>query len=336
MTLYAAIDLHSNNGVLSIIDEQDHPVFEKRLPNDLRSVRQALAPYRDAVQAVVVESTYNWYWLVDGLLDDGIDVRLANTAAIPQYAGLKHGNDLTDARHLAHLLRLGILPEGYIYPREQRGVRDLLRRRFLLVRQSVALSNSLQCAFARQTGRGVKDLHKVDQDFIEATFANRYDRLAVGTELMLLQGLHTQVEQMERWVMDTIRTTPELKALRTTPGIGVVLGSTIMLETGPIVRFASVGQYASYCRMVDSKRLSNGKKKGQGNVKCGNRYLCWAWIEAANYAIRHSPEIRRWFDRKQRKRLKVVAIKAVAHKLARAGYHLIKDGGHFDVKRSFG
>jgi len=143
MTLYAAIDLHSNNGVLSVIDEQDQVVFERRLPNSLEQVLQALAPFLKALKALAVESTYNWYWLVDGLMDAGVDVRLVNTAAIPQYAGLKHGNDHIDARHLAHLLRLNLLPEGYIYPREQRAVRDLLRRRFLLVRQSVTLTNSL-------------------------------------------------------------------------------------------------------------------------------------------------------------------------------------------------
>jgi transposase len=146
MTLYAAIDLHSNNGVLSVIDEHDHVVFERRLPNDLEQVLQALAPFLATLKALAVESTYNWYWLVDGLMDAGVDVRLVNTAAVPQYAGLKHGNDQSDARHLAHLLRLGILPEGYVYPRELRGVRDLLRRRFLLVRQSVTLTNSLRHA----------------------------------------------------------------------------------------------------------------------------------------------------------------------------------------------
>jgi hypothetical protein len=92
--------------------------------NSLEQVLQALAPFLAALKALAVESTYNWYWLVDGLLDAGVDVRLVNTAAIPQYAGLKHGNDHTDARHLAHLLRLNLLPEGYIIPaRAARGTR---------------------------------------------------------------------------------------------------------------------------------------------------------------------------------------------------------------------
>lgn len=338
MSLYAAIDLHSNNGVLAVIDEQDRVVFERRLPNELDQVLQALTPYRADLTALAVESTYNWYWLVDGLTEAAIDVRLVNTAAVPQYAGLKHGNDHTDARHLAHLLRLGILPEGYIYPRERRSVRDLLRRRFLLVRQRVTVKNSLQSAWSRQTGHGIRsaDWARLSSAQVEATFSDQHDQLAVLTQLELVQFLDRQVEHLERQVLAALRETPALTALRSMPGIGGVLGSTIVLETGDVTRFARVGDYASYCRMVDSQRLSNGKRKGQGNTRCGNRYLCWAWIEAANFACRYDPAIRRWYERKAAKKPRVLALKAVAHKLARAGYHLMKDGGHFDVKRAFG
>jgi transposase len=152
MKLYCGIDLHANNNVISVINDHDAIVYEKRQPNDLQVIRETLEPYRAKLMACVVESTYNWYWLVDGLIDAGFDVRLAHTGAIPQYAGIKHSNDETDARHLAHLLRLGILPEGYILPREQRAVRDLLRRRLLLVRQKTTHHLSLQSLIARHTG----------------------------------------------------------------------------------------------------------------------------------------------------------------------------------------
>jgi len=108
-----------------------------------------------------------------------------------------------------------------------------------------------------------------------------------------------------------------------------------LLETGPISRFASVGDYASYCRMVDSVRLSNGKKKGQGNRKCGNRYLCWAYIEAAHFALRHEP-VRRWYQRKLAKSNLVKARKAVAHKIARGCYHVLSERKPFDMQRAFG
>ncbi len=129
MVLYAGIDLHATNSVVVVLDEQDRIVYQKRLRNDLTEILQALAAYQAALQGVGVESPYNWDWLVDGLLAAGYRVHLANTAAIQQYAGLKYTDDHSDARGLAHLLRLGILPQGYIYPAAERAVRDLLRKR---------------------------------------------------------------------------------------------------------------------------------------------------------------------------------------------------------------
>lgn len=338
MSLYAAIDLHSTNSVLAVTDETDAPLRQRRLPNELPAILKELEPFRDEIVGVVVESTYNWYWLVDGLKAHGYKVHLANTAAVPQYSGLKYSGDESDARHLAHLLRLGILPEGYVYPREDRAIRDLLRRRFQLVRMATGLMISIQSTWARQTGRGLSAnaFRQLTQGQIEQAFADTSVRFGVLTHLNAWRTIEEQVQQLERWVVKARLRRPEPIALRTTPGIGRILSLTIALETGTIHRFASVGDYASYCRLVKSERISNGKKKGQGNRKCGNRYLAWAWIEAAHFARCHSPPIQRWYLRKCSKRHKIIAIKAVAHKLARAGYYLMRNGGVFDVKRAFG
>ena len=337
MKLYAAIDLHSNNGVLSVIDEEDRVLFERRLPDELTAVLDALAPYRDQLVAVAVESTYNWYWLVDGLMEHGYPMRLVHTSAVPQYEGIKHGNDHTDARHLAHLLRLGILPEGYIYPREGRALRDLLRRRFQLVHQSTALMHAVQCAWSRRTGHGLSanGFRQLTGKAICTAIVDPIERLAMLAQIKVWRALYAQVQQVEKWVSEHLQGSAKLQSVRSTPGIGIILGSTIVLESGDIARFGSVGDYASYCRMVDSKRLSNGKLKGRGNATCGNRYLCWAYIEAANFALRYCPEIRRWYDRKSSKKRRVIALKAVAHKLARPNYFLLRDGGTFDAKRAF-
>ena len=155
MNLYGAIDLHSNNNVTVVINEQDEVVYQKRLPNDLSLIAQQLSSYHRSLQGIVVESTYNWYWLVDGLMEKGHRVHLANTAAIQQYNGLKYTDDHSDARWLAHLLRLGILPEGYIYPKEERAVRDLLRKRGQLVHQRTANLLSIQSLISRTTGNSI-------------------------------------------------------------------------------------------------------------------------------------------------------------------------------------
>ena len=127
----------------------------------------------------------------------------------------------------------------------------------------------------------------------------------------------------------------EFLQLLSVSGIGQILGLTIMLESGDMNRFAKVGNYASYCRCVKSERLSNGKKKGENNRKNGNRYLAWAFIEAANFAVRYNDKIKSFYQKKKSKTNGVIAIKAVAHKLARACYHIIKDQVPFDVNKAF-
>src|SRR5712691_107234 len=152
MSLYGGIDLHANNSVIVLINEQDEMIYRKRLPNDLSTILEQLAPYHTEVKGLVVESTYNWYWLVDGLMEADYRVHLANPAAMQQYSGLKYTDDHSDARWLAQVLRLGVLPEGYIYPKAERAVRDVLRKRAHLVRQHTAQVLSVQNLMGRNTG----------------------------------------------------------------------------------------------------------------------------------------------------------------------------------------
>src|SRR5215471_1420431 len=152
MSLYGGIDLHANNSVIVLLNEQDEVIYRKRLPNALTTILEQLAPYHTEMKGLVVESTYNWYWLVDGLMDADYRVHLANPAAMQQYSGLKYTDDHSDARWLAHLLRLAVLPEGYIYPKTERAVRDLVRKRVHLVRQHTAHVLSGHNILARNTG----------------------------------------------------------------------------------------------------------------------------------------------------------------------------------------
>ena len=102
----------------------------------------------------------------------------------------------------------------------------------------------------------------------------------------MLQALQTQIDTLEQVLAEYCRGEPGYSLLRTVNGIGEVLATVILLETGSVERFADAGHYASYCRCVGSVYLSNGKKKGEGNSKNGNRYLAWAFVEAANFAVR--------------------------------------------------
>jgi len=337
MELYAAIDLHSNNSVLVVTDAEDHVVFSKRLGNNLEAIVTALRGCPGAIRAVAVESTYNWYWLVDGLRAAGFDVRLVNTAAVKQYDGLKHGDDFSDGKHLAQLLRLGILPQGYICPPELRAVRDLMRKRAQLVRQRAAQILSIHNLLARNLARSVKgdDIKKLRDEDIDALALLEDQKSALRANVAVMRCLEQQVRLLERTILAKGRLRQDFHGLKTVSGIGDVLALTIALETGDIGRFASAGKFASYARMVDSRRESNGKNKGVGNRKCGNKHLSWAFIEAAHCAVRYDPQVRRFYQRKRAKGLPVVAIKAVAHKLARACFHIMREGVPYDGTRAF-
>jgi len=335
---YCGIDLHSNNSVVIVSDEEDRIVFSKRLPNDLGQIRAALEPHREDLAGVVIESTYNWYWLVDGLMDTGYQVHLAHPSAIKKYEGLKHSGDFADATYLAHLLRLGLLAEGYVYPREERGARDLARKRLQLVRYRTAQILAIEAILMRQTGARLKGeaVKRLTAEQVDA-FAFAPDvSLAVEANRAVSQTLSQQIEALEKRLQQRVILRPEYRLLKTVPGIGEVLATTIMLETGTISRFTRVGNFSSYCRCVESLKESNGKRKGEGNTRNGNKYLAWAFVEAANFALRCCPQARSFYDRKKSRSNRILALKALAHKLARACYHMLQDHKPFDVHLCFG
>lgn len=338
MAAYAGIDLHSNSNFLAVIDEAGKIMENRKIPNDSKLILHALARYQDCLQGVAIESTFNWYWLVDALMENGFSVHLANPAAIQKYSGLKHSNDASDATWLAEMLRLNVLPVGYIYPKNDRPIRDLLRKRGHLVRLKSALVNSLQGIISRNNG------HSISGNMIMLRKTDHVAPLCAANEDLALCGevsketidyLGRQIKKIERQVVSRVAMRSEYEALLSMPGIGVVLGLTIMLETGPIDRFAKVGNYSSYCRKVPSAWTSNGKRKGKGNTKNGNKYLAWAFSEAAEFARRYNNEIRSWYDRKLSKTNRMIAHGALAHKLSRAAYFIMRDGTHFDHSKCF-
>ncbi len=338
MQTYAAIDLHSNNGVLTVIDETDKILRQKKLPNRLDEVLKELEPFRATLQGVAVESTFNWYWLVDGLVEQKFPAMLVNTSAIQQYEGLKHSDDQYDAWWLAHMMRLGILPTGHIYPREERAVRDLLRKRATLVRQRT--SNILSVQNLEQRNRGVRissnEVKRLTNDQINELYSNEDLALALSATTKVIEALTEQIKRLERTVLTKARLRQEFAPLLTVWGIGQVLSLTIMYEAGSMDRFAGPGNFASYCRCVNARRLSNGKKKADNNVRNGNQYLAWAFVEAAHFAVRFYPVAKGYYDRKAKQTNSIVAIKAIAHKLARAVFHVLRENQPFDPKKVFG
>lgn len=338
MKLYVGDDLHANNNFLAMVDRKGKRLEQKKLPNDLSVILEYLEPHRKEIVGIVVESTFNWYWLVDGLMDAGYKVHLANPSAIQQYSGLKHVDDKHDAFWLAQMLRLEILPEGYIYPKEERPIRDLLRKRRHLVKLRTSLIISLQNIISRNCGVQfqVNEMKRLKEDRVSPLLEGNEDLALAGkTSKETIDHLTRQIHKVEGAIVHRIELKECYRYLLTLPGVGKILALTIMLETGPIGRFAQVGDYASYCRKVPSRWTSNEKTKGKGNQKNGNKYLAWAFSEAAEFARRYDAQARAYYTRKMRKTNFMVAHSALAHKLARAAYYLMKDQAPFVPEKLF-
>ena len=323
--------------MIGIVDQTGQRLKHQKLDCDLQQVVAFLKPFQARFKSLAVESTYNWYWLVDGLRARSYPVVLANPAQIEQYSGLKHADDKSDAYFLAELQRLDILPTGHIYDPMLRPVRDLLRRRLSLVHQRTALLLSFKSLYTRTTGGALSLSRLKGMEVKEAKtlYEHPANCLIATVQKEHIEQLDQSIARIEKAVLKSARELPCYKPLNTLPGIGRILGMTITMEVGEIKRFKAQGNLASYCRTVDSKRMSNGKKKGDNNGKCGNKYLAWAFVEAANFAKRYDEQCRKWFDRKAAKTSTVLATKALACKLTKAAWHVLAHDTDYDPKRMF-
>jgi transposase len=335
--LIAGLDLHSNNVIIGVIDQDGQRVAHGKADCDLQAVVRFLKPFKSQIQCMAVESTFNWYWLVDGLRGQGYPIDLANPAKIEQYSGLKHVDDQDDAYHLAELQRLKILPKAHVYDPQLRPVRDLLRRRTNLVHQRTALLLSFKSLYARTTGQKLDlgQAKKMEPKEAAKLYEHPANQLIAQVQAEHIGALQGSIARIERVVQGCAREIPMYDKLLTIPGIGRILGMTITMEVGHIGRFKSDGDFASYCRLVDARRLSNGKCKAQNNAKCGNKYLAWAFVEASNFARRHDERCRRWYDRKAAKTSTILATKALACKLAKAAWHIMAGQCDYDPQRMF-
>ena len=338
MKIMVGIDLHSNNALCGLMDESGRRLVHKKLPCDLAAILQLLKPYQQRIATIALESTFNWYWLVDGLQDHGYHIALANPAAMQPYSGMKYSDDVSDAYFLAELLRLNLLPTGHIHDRKTRPVRDLLRRRLLLVRQRTTLILSFKSLHERTLGQRVPlaRVKTMSAAEAQARFTAPADQLLSGTEIELMSHLTDAITKLETHLLGVAGQWPAYQRLQELPGIGKILGLTIALETGDAKRFADAGNFARYCRCVKSLRQSNGKKKGENNRKCGNTYLAWAFVEAAHFAGRADAQCRRFYDRKKQQTNPLIATKALACKLAKAAWHVLAADVPYDAARVFG
>ncbi len=337
-SFYCGIDLHARTMYLCILDQAGSIVLHKNVKSQPAPLLQAIGPYRKGL-VLGCECMFTWYWLADLCAQEEIEFVLGHALYMRAIHGGKSKNDRIDAEKIARLLRGGTFPLSYVYPAEMRSTRDLLRRRtFLMRRRGEALGHiqmtymqyNLQSPKLRIRYAGnrealtdpfedgsVKKMLAVDLAVIE-----RYDEVIKDLELFLVR--HAKVHDGQTFYL-----------LRSVPGIGKVLALTLMYEIHNIRRFAGVGQFVSYCRLVNCVHSSAGKICGSGGRKIGNAFLRWAFGEAACLLIREVPQAKRWIDRKEKKYGKGKALALLAAKLGRAVYWMLRRKEPFNVEKFF-
>jgi len=341
MQFYCGIDLSSRSSQVCVVDEKVSVLVQQKGPNELPRIIELVEPYKQNLETVV-ESSFNWYWLVDGLQEEGFDVWLAHPLGLYMITGAKVKTDRRDAFALAKLLRAGVIPEAYIHPKEHRSVRDLLRRRSRLVSLRAEEYGSLRKLLLRH---GILDhnrntIRRTLEEDIEIWFKDPLVRLHANQELRRIGLYIEQIRQLEQVIFEAAKDCPQYRQFIFVPGVGQILAITILYETGDISRFKSARHFSSYCRLVPGIAQSGAISKRWRGSKQGNHYPKWAFTQAAVYAVRHFPKIRRSFDRHLRRHrgrgAKIVAYNIIGHKLAQAVYHILRDGKEYREELLFG
>jgi transposase len=333
---YAGVDLHARAIFVVILDHHGQVRFAKNLPANPDAFLRAVAPFRDGL-LVACECMHCWYWLADTCRDHAIPFVLGHAWAMKAVHGQKTKCDRKDAEAIARLLKGGTFPPASAYPRERRSLRDLLRARLRLVRQRAELYGHVHTARRQANLPPVASdvKYKSKRAAITAAIADPLLRRRVETHLALLEPLDTTIRQLEAELEEAAEEhyPTELAVLQSTPGVGLVLSLTILLEIDTIDRFDTRQQFCSYARLCGAVQTSDSKRAGVGNRKAGNAWLKWAFSEAAVLSAQKDERIGGLLQRLAAKLGKPKALSALAHKLGRAFYHMLRTKEVFDVNR---
>ncbi len=335
------IDLHARKMNCCVMDLQGTVLAKKNLRCEIGLFFDYLEPWVNNI-TLGVESTFNWYWLIDGLVDRAIPCYLGHALYIKHMSGKKHKNDPVDARELADLLRTNRFPVAYAYPREMRSSRDLLRRRHYLVRKRAGALAHLQNTCTQQGYLKIvkADVHrKSTRRSIPEFTPDPVLKQILFSDLDYIDSLDTIIDGVEKDCINNAcgHNKTHYKLLQTISGCGPITALTILYETHTIERFNSMQRYSSYARVVRAENSSSGKDYGRSSKdKIGNPYLKWALSEIASHIIRHSDLVRQWYDKHSAALGPGRTLARLRHKLAVAIYQMLKNNVGFDEHKFLG
>jgi transposase len=335
---YCGVDLHARTMYLVILDHAGQVVFDHNLAANPTAFLAAIAPFRDDL-VVAVECLFCWYWLADLCAREHIAFVLGHALYMKAIHGGKSKNDPLDAAKIARLLRGGNIPIAYVYPAGMRATRDLLRRRMYLVHKRAEAIAHVQNTNSQYNYAPFGKKLAYAANRAELNIADRFSepsvRRMIAMDLALIDQYDALLNDVELYLTRTakIDDPDTFHRLRSVPGIGKILALVLVYEIYDIGRFATVGDFLSYARLVRCVHESGGKKLGSGGKKIGNAHLRWAFAEAACLFVRQSDRAKKWLDKQAKKGGKGKALGVLAAKLGRAVYHLLHKKVAFDEAR---
>ena len=333
---YCGIDLHARSMYVCMLNQEGEVLLHRNLPANPNRFLAAVAAFREDL-VVAVECLFTWYWLADLCAAEGIHFVLGHALYMRAIHGAKAKNDRVDSQKMAALLRGGLVPQSYVYPAKMRATRDLMRRRLHFVRHRSDLLAHVQMTHHQYNqaspGRGIA--YPSNREGVGECFEDTSVRETVAADFALAAHYEDVIGNLESSVLGRAKShdPDNLQRLRTVPGIGKILGLTILYEIHDIGRFKHVGEFASYSRLVKCQQSSAGKVKGTGGAKIGNAHLKWAFSEAAVLFVAKCPEGKKLLARIQRKHAKAKALSILAHKLGRAVYFMLARKRAFDLEK---
>jgi len=334
---YCGVDLHARTMSLCVLDERGDVRLEKTAKTGRDRFLRLVEPFGNKL-VVAAECVFCWYWLADLCADRQINFVLGHALYMKAIHGGKAKNDRIDAEKIARLLRGGNLPMAYVYPREKRSTRDLLRRRTFLVRRRAEALGHITNTHSQYNLPPAGPLYR---KALRADVVSRFDdesvRRMIAADVTLVDHYDDIIRELENHLERhaKIHDPYTYQLLRSVPGIGRVLALVILYEIDTIERFPSVGQFVSYCRLVKCAHESAGKKLGSGGSKIGNAHLKWAFSEVVPLMMRDCEQARRFVQRRERKVGKGKAMSILAARIARAVYHMLKRKKPFDINTFF-
>jgi len=334
---YCGVDLHARSMYLCILDAHGAIVFHDNLRCDREAFLQAVAPFRDDL-AVCAECIFCWYWLADLCAEHDIVFVLAHALYLKAIHGAKAKNDRVDAHKLAVLLRGGVIAQAHVYPPRMRPTRDLLRRRLFFARKRAELLTHIRNTFHQYNlprppaGRRIQAAHGPK---LVARVPEAAVRRSLEADLQLCQFYDPLIRDLEKTIEHLAHhhAPQSLARLRTIPGIGRILGLTLLYEIETIERFPTVQDFSSYCRLVKPEKSSAGKRLGTSGARIGNAHLKWAFSEAAVCFLHANPRGQNYRKRLRRRHGKGKSLSILAAKLGRATYFMLKQQRPFDMDR---